>query len=145
MKGNIGSYAGMTVGFLGWLIGLTVVCLASGRTEILIKLLPAGFLISVGLALGAILTMELVLQRFGRGSMFRLTLWGVVWLDVGIIWLLINHWLAPLIASDPGLYETMRRLGATGWTSDIYPLGAMAVGVVLLACAVFRVGAASRA
>ena len=145
MKGNIGGYAGMTLGFLGWLIGLTVVCLASGRTGILIKLLPAGFLISVGLALGAILTMELVLQRFGRGGMSRLTLWGVVWMDVGIIWLLINHWLAPLIASDPGVDETVRRLGATGWTSDIYPLGAMAVGVVLLACAVFRVGAASRA
>lgn len=139
MKGKLAGYIGTTIGFLGWVIGLAVVCVLSGQTSLLARVVPIGVLISLGLALTVIVMMECVLRVFGRGGgFFQLTLWGVLCLDVGILWLLINHWLAPMIAAEPRLVETMQHLGGVYKTTDAFPLALLAAGVVLLAIAAGR-------
>ncbi|MCH8151144.1 MAG: hypothetical protein IH830_02080 [Planctomycetes bacterium] len=138
MKGKLAGYIGMTIGFLGWIIGLAVVCVLSGQTSLLARVVPTGVLISLGLALTAIVMMECALRVFRGGGFFQLTLWGVLGVDVGILWLLINHWLAPMIAAEPRLVETMQHLGGVYKTTDAFPLALLAVGVVLLAIATVR-------
>ena len=132
MKGNLGGYIGTTIGFLGWVIGLTVVCLATGHGGVLPKVLPLGVLVSLALGVSAILVMELVLRAHGRGRLFMLTLWGVLLSDVAILWLLINHWLAPLIEGEPGLAEALTRIGSFYKTGDALPAAMLAAGTAIL-------------
>ncbi len=132
MKGNLGGYIGTTIGFLGWVIGLTVVCLATGHGGVLPKVLPVGVLVSLALGVTAILVMELVLRAHGRGRLFMLTLGGVLLSDVAILWLLINHWLAPIIEGEPGLAEALTRIGSFYKTSDALPAAMLAAGTALL-------------
>ena len=118
---------------------LVLVCVFGGQTALLAKVVPIGVLISLGLALTAIVVMECVLRAFGRaGGFFQLTMWGILCVDVGILWLLINHWLAPMIAAEPRLVETMQNLGGVYKTTDAFPLALLAAGVVLLAIATGR-------
>ncbi len=132
MKGNLGGYIGTTIGFLGWVIGVTVVCLATGHGGVLPKVLPVGMLVSLALGVTAILVMELVLRAHGRGRLFMLTLLGVLLSDVAILWLLINHWLAPIIEGEPGLAEALTRIGSFYKTSDALPAAMLAAGTALL-------------
>ena len=132
MKGNLGGYIGTTIGFLGWVIGFTVVCLATGHGGVLPKVLPVGVLVSLALGVTAILVMELVLRAHGRGRLFMLTLWGVLLSDAAILWLLINHWLAPIIEGEPGLAEALTRIGSFYKTSDALPAAMLAAGTALL-------------
>lgn len=136
MKGSLAGYIGTTIGFLGWVIGLVLVCVFGGQTAFLAKVVPIGVLISLGLALTAIVVMECALRAFGRaGGFFQLTMWGILCVDVGILWLLINHWLAPMIAAQPRLVETIQHLGGVYKTTDAFPLAILAAGVALLAIA----------
>ena len=132
MKGNLGGYIGTVIGFLGWVIGFAVVCLATGHANVLPRVLPVGVLVSLALGGTVILVMELVLRAHGRGRLFMLTLWGVLLSDAAILWLLINHWLAPIIEGEPGLAEALTRIGSFYKTSDALPAAMLAVGTALL-------------
>ena len=103
------------------------------------KVLPVGVLLSLALGITAILVMELVLRAHGRGRLFMLTLWGVLLSDVAILWLLINHWLAPIIEAEPGLAEILMRIGRLYKTGDTLPVSMRAAGTALLLIAVVRV------
>ena len=138
-KVNLGGYIGIAIGFLGWVIGFAVVCLATGHANVLPRVLPVGVLVSLALGATAILVMELVLRAHGRGRFALLTLWGVLLSDAAILWLLINHWLAPIIEAEPGLAEALTRIGSFYKTGDALPVAMLAAGTALLLIAAVRV------
>ncbi len=63
--------------------------------------------------------MECVVRLFGRGRIFTLSLWGLILFMLGVMILLMNHWLAPLVEKTPGFVDLLSRLGAVYKTSDI--------------------------
>lgn len=137
MSGRTAARLGIIVGFLGWMIGWAIVCLAAGRPGMLVTTLPVGASASLGLALFTILLQESVERAFGRGPWTTLALLGALAIDVGLLWLLANHWLAPVIAADAGLGEFMDRLHGVYRTSDMFPVGLLTAGCALLAAAFF--------
>ncbi len=139
MKGNLGGYIGTAIGFLGWVIGFAVVCMATGHANVLPRVMPVAVLVSLALGATAILVMELGLRAHGRGRFALLTLGGVLLSDVAILWLLINHWLAPIIEAEPGLAETLMRIGSLYKTGDAPPVAMLAAGTALLLIAAVRV------
>jgi hypothetical protein len=138
MKGRLGGYVGGTIGCLGWMIGFTVVCLASDNMEVWSRFAFTGFIVSLAMAGILILTLELALRTFGRGGMFQLTLWGELTFFMGVLALLLNHWVAPILESSPRMMEALNRLGGYHRTSDLLPTALLAASAVLMAVVVVR-------
>ena len=107
------------------------------RGAVLAATLPVGVAASLGLALFTILLQESVERAYGRGPTTTLALLGALAVDIGLLWLLANHWLAPSIATDAGLQEAVRRLLGVYRTSDVFPGVLLACGCLVLAAAVF--------
>ena len=137
MSGRGAARLGIIVGFLGWMIGWVIVCLSAGRGAVLAATLPVGVAASLGLALFTILLQESVERAYGRGPTTTLALLGALAVDIGLLWLLANHWLAPSIAADAGLQEVADRLNGVFRTSDVFPGVLLACGCLVLAAAVF--------
>jgi hypothetical protein len=133
-----GAYVGAVVGCLGWLIGLAAVCLATGETDVLGRVLLPGVAVSLGIAGVFLVTGELAARSFGPGRERRLLLWGVMVFLVGVLVLLMNHWIAPLIDASPGLRDAMARLGGIYRVADAWPAALMAVGVAILGLVLVR-------
>lgn len=138
MKARIGGYLGAIIGCLGWMIGFTVVCLVSGNADVWSRFAFTGFAVSLAMAGVFIVTAELTLRTFGRGGMFQLILWGELTFFMGVLVLLLNHWIAPVLESSPKMMETVKNLGAVYRTGDFLPAALLAASVVLLAVAVAR-------
>jgi hypothetical protein len=138
MKGRLGGYLGATVGCLGWMIGLTAVCLASGNVEVWSRFAFMGFAVSLSMAGILIVTLELALRTFGRGGMFQLILWGELTLFMGVLVLLLNHWIAPVLESSTRMMETLRQLGGYHRTGDLLPTASLAASAILLGIAAYR-------
>lgn len=131
------AYLGTTIGILGWLIGFSIVCLAAGSTETLLKVLPPGLTISLIAAGIIIVVMESVIHRFGYGHyMLQLTLWALLLSFMGLLMFVLNHWLAPLIEADSGLTAMLARTGSVYRVGDTVPTLLMTAGVCLLAVVV---------
>ena len=80
-----------------------------------------GLPISVAMSARGILALECVVRLFGRGRIFVVSLWGLILFVLGVLILLVNHWLAPVIETEPGLIDLLSRLGAVYKTSDVVP------------------------
>ena len=132
MEMGLGRCVGTAIGFLGWLIGLAVVCVATGETAVLGQVALPGLAVSLGAAGLVIVTLESARGILGRGGAFRLLLWGELLFFVGLLILLLNHWIAPLIDGAPGLRRAMERLGSVYRTGDGAPAALMAAGTILL-------------
>lgn len=52
--------------------------------------------------------------------------------------LLLNHWIAPMIESSPGMLETVKRLGGVYKTGDLPPKVLLAASVILLGIVAVR-------
>lgn len=138
MKERLGGYFGATIGCLGWMIGFTLVCLTSGNVDVWSRFAFTGFAISLAMAGIFILTMELTFRTFGRGGLFQLALWGELTFFMGVLTLLLNHWIAPIIASSPGMMATVQRLGGVHKTGDLLPAALLAASVILLGIVAVR-------
>lgn len=136
MRTRISGYVGATIGCLGWMIGLTVLCLASDNMEVWSRFAFTGFAASLAMAGILILTLELALRTFGRGGMFQLILWGELTFFIGVLALFLNYWIAPVLESSPRMMETMQWIGGCHRTSDLLPAASLAISVILMTCVV---------
>ena len=127
---------GMTIGIHGWLVGTVIFCLAGGHYAVVGEILAIGLPVSVAMSALAILLMESVQHRVGRGRTLAFSLWGLILFVVGVLILLLNHWLAPLIDQTPGLAEQLTRLGAVYMTHDVVPALCLIASAVLLSLCV---------
>ena len=138
--GKLGGYLGAIFGICGWLIGLTAVCLFTGHTAALRPIFLPGLAVSLSMGFTLVIALECVLRLYGRGHyMFSTTLWGLLLFDVGLLMLLLNHWIAPMIDASPGLAEDLRRIRSTYRTGDTLPLAGLCAGAALLACVALKV------
>ena len=139
MKARIGGYLGSTVGILGWIIGFTIFCLATGHTGALREALVPGLLGSLAIAAVFILVLEATIRLYGAAHpMFHLNLWGLLLSGMGGLTFVVNHWLAPIIDRHPELAEQLQRAGSVYRVSDTLPIALLAAGVVLLAISVTK-------
>ena len=123
----------MTVGYLGWLIAFGAVCYVYGMTDVLAKIFPIAFLLTLGLAMNTCLMGELVQGRFGTGGyQFFMALWGMLLFSGGIILLFINHRLAPLLEGNKQFMDELSATGVKMRSGDSMPGFLMLVGVILL-------------
>jgi hypothetical protein len=137
---GVGACVGTAVGFLGWLIGLAAVCIGTGELAILEQVALPGLALSLGAAGLVIVTLGLAPGAIGRGRVFRLLLWGEILFFVGLLILLVNHWIAPLVDAAPDLKRAIERLGSVYRTGDALPTALMAAGTALFALVLRRVG-----
>jgi hypothetical protein len=128
---GFGAAFGIAVGFLGWLIGLAAVCAASGEIAVLKQVALPGIAVSLGAAGIVIVTADLA-----RGV--RPLLWGEILFFVGLLILLVNHWIAPIVDRAPDLKAAIGRLGGVYRTGDGLPTALMALGTVLVGLALGR-------
>ena len=143
---RFGGYLGLTIGLLGWVIGFAIFCAVAGTTQLLVSVALPGTLISLGLATLAIMVLEGTLRVFGpRSPMLQVALWGLLAFLMGLLWFIVNHWVARVIEQHPQLVQRLQQQGSVYQTSDTVPLILLAVGVVLLAVAVFQILRADKA
>lgn len=132
---SVGASVGTAVGFLGWLIGLAAMCLRTGEFGVLKQIALPGLAVSLGAALVVVVTLEVAAGAFGRGgTLFRRLLWGEILFFVGLLLLLVNHWVAPLVDAAPDL----RRAIGVYRTGDLPPAALMASGAAILGLALAR-------
>ncbi|MCD6282147.1 hypothetical protein J7J84_00875 [bacterium] len=149
MWAKIGGYGGATVGMLGWLIGLLIVAAKADAPQIAWQVAPAGVLLTLALAALLVITLESVIERFGAASLwFQVALWGLVTTCMGLLMLLLNHWVAPLIDRTPGLQRLLAEPGSlyqsTYRTADAVPVALLAAGFVLLGAVAWRMLASAK-
>jgi len=125
---HAGAAIGVWIGFHGWLIGVAIVAGAQGALDFLLEAMVIGIPLSSALAL---VTLRLVGGAASRRAFGR-RLAGSIFLGVGVLLLLINHWLAPRIAGDEALRRTMEKLGGTYVTSDVVPAAFLVAALLLL-------------
>lgn len=109
---------GTSVGIFGWLIALFVVCALSGSWALWWRFGPAALCISAAVAGAVLATVELLIRHYGYTPKLQLWLWAEILLFMGLLLLMINHWLLPQIRADPDLFATMKALGAVTTTGD---------------------------
>lgn len=137
-KARLGGYIGCTIGLLGWVLGFAFVCLVSGHADILGEVFVPGLLISLSMAATVIIILESVIRSYGaRGPVFFMALWGMLLVDMGVLILLINHWLAPIIDEYPDLVSLLQRRGSVYRVPDLVPILLMTVGLIPLAVTAF--------
>jgi hypothetical protein len=122
------------------MIGFTVVCLSSGNGDVWSRFAFTGFAVSLAMAAVFIVTLELAFRAYGPGTLIQLILWGELTLFAGVLILLLNHWIAPIVESSPRMMETLGSLGGTYKTGDVLPATLLAASVVLLGIVVVRLG-----
>jgi len=137
--GRLGARVGALVGFLGWLIGLAAVCVGTGETWVLKEVAFPGLAVSLGAAAIVIVTVEIARRALPPGEV-RLLLLGEILFFVGLLILLTNHWIAPLIDRAPDLRAAIARLGGVYRTGDLLPAALMAAGACLVAIVLGRLG-----
>jgi hypothetical protein len=132
---SVGARVGIAVGFCGWLIGLAAVAWATGESGILGQVAGPGLALSLGAAACVLATLEVATRAALRGRVFRLLMWGEILFFVGLLLLIVSHWVAPLIDAAPRLRDAVVRLGSVYRTPDLLSAALMAAGTVLLGLA----------
>jgi len=136
---RFGGYLGATIGILGWLIGFTLFCLLTGNTAALGEFFYLGFVISLSMAATFILVLECLIRLYGaHHRLFYLTVYGLTLFFCGLLILLLNHWIAPIIERYPEMVADIHRSGSFYRVSDVYPFLSLSAGLVLLSLATLQ-------
>jgi len=135
------SYAGALIGYVAWTFALALVCILADRAEWILELCLPALLISLGLALGTILTLGFIDRFYPKDQgFFQLCLWARLTSDIGILFLLNTEWLLPILREDAELVEIMSSsLSATIHFPSWVGMICLAVGCVLSVMAARRV------
>lgn len=137
--GVLGGYLGTIIGALGWVIGFAVVCLTTGNAATLARFIAPAAAVSLGLAFLIILCSEMAIKKYGAGPMFFLSLYGGLAWAMGLLLLLINHWIAPIINESPRMMRTMHNMNAVYQTDDLWAVILLVAGTVMLGIFTFIV------
>jgi hypothetical protein len=127
----LASYAGAVLGIHGWLVGTLVLCLANGEVALVGELLLVGLPISLALSALLVGARECWRPVLGRRQLLAAT-WGLLLLAVGVLLVVVNHWLAPRLEASPRLMQSLRDLGGVYRTGDFVPAACLAVSTLLL-------------
>ena len=138
MVTRYGPMLGAIIGALGWLIGFTVLCVVTGNLGFLAKIFYPGLVISLGMGLTFIVVLQLLPQPPGVSGISMTTMWGTLSFGVGVMWFLLNHWVAPLIDADPKMITALNAVGGYYKTGDLMPYAFLTTGVILLGVVAVR-------
>jgi hypothetical protein len=127
-----GGYLGIVLGSLGWLIGFAAVCLATGNGAVLASIAAPAAAVSLGAAFLVVICCDYAIKSRGPGGLFQLALYGSLSWAMGLLILLINHWIAPAIESSPAMAKTLREMNAVYRTDDLWPALLLSAGAILL-------------
>ncbi|HOY63504.1 MAG TPA: hypothetical protein PLK80_12670 [bacterium] len=131
-RAALGGYVGIVVGSMGWLIGFAVVCLTSGNGAALARFAAPATAVSLGVAFLVIICCDYAVKLRGYGGMFQLALYGGMAWGMGLLLLLINYWIAPLIDSSPAMAKTMRDMNAVYRVDDLWAILMLSAGAIML-------------
>ncbi|MEO1130308.1 MAG: hypothetical protein AAFX05_11475 [Planctomycetota bacterium] len=132
-SGRVWAYVGTGIGAFGWIIGAAGFAAVHGAWQVLGRMLPVGLSLSAGLT-AMLFTLMLHGERaFGRGSRtWFLLLWGGILLFIGVGTLAMNHWLSPLMLSDPTLAAALSKTSAVHRVPDVAPIACLLASAMLL-------------
>ncbi len=113
MRRSFGHYVGGIVGMLGWVFGLTVVCLATGNAGVLVELLPVSLAVSLAMGFGFVVTLEAIRTAYPDDQrLFQLALWGILGMDIGVLLLVCKVWILPVLVERAAERDALEALGA---------------------------------
>jgi hypothetical protein len=138
-RGEIFGYGGAVFGVCGWVFGMVVVCLISGAYDVLGRVLLIGLPVSLGIGLTIVVGHAAIGRACGRTSGEAiLGLWGLIATAMGVLVLLLTHWLAPMILAHEKLREMMPP-GTIYKVGDWLPAVLLAAGSIMLLVVLRRV------
>lgn len=129
-----GARIGIVVGCCSWSLALTVLCVATGRFDALLPVAAPALLASVGVSLLLLLVVELsarVLMRCESEVDARtrtgITM-GACWIACGLLALVAEALVVPLLAADPALADSARASGGVMSLPRWIPMALLAIG-----------------
>ncbi len=142
MTANGGTLRGMRIGVLigctAWILLLSAICAATGRAQYLLPVCLPLLLASLGLGLLVLAIVE-PMARAAPGPRppgFQSLVLGATWISVGMLALLVETMVAPMLAADRTLAEVVRGSGGVlalpRWLASAFlagGCGAVAVGL----------------
>ena len=130
---KIAVYLGVTLGLLGWVIGVVGVSLSTSTPGLMNAVLWPGLGISLGLAAVLVIVLEAIIARYGPGHpMFFGALWGLLLFYMGLLLLLISNWVAPIIDRYPEVVRVLEASGSVYRVSDAVSTTVMLIGAGIL-------------
>ena len=110
---RLGARFGVLVGCSAWIVVLGVICAATGRSEHLLPVILPLLLASLGLGLLVLVAMEplLLLPPEVQERCRVLIVLGGVWAVCGILLLLAEGFVVPVLEGDQDLAATVRATG----------------------------------
>lgn len=130
-----GAIWGTLIGCCAWTLPLGGLCLVHGRVDALLDVVLPMLLASLGL--GGLLVAVSVLARHDRQLLFVL-LFGGLGVALGILLLLCEAFVGPLLEEDPRIAASVRTSGGVLAVPRAIPLVLLAAGAVTLAVGVRR-------
>jgi hypothetical protein len=127
------AFVGVGIGVFGWMIGAVGFAAAHGAWQVVGQILPVGLTLSAALTALLIALMLLGERLLGRGSpAWFMLFWGGLLLVIGIGTLASNHWLSPLMLTDPKLAGALSNWPITHRVSDVVPIACLLMSAILL-------------
>ena len=132
-RGLRGATIGTLIGCSAWVVALAVVCLANGRTDALVPVVLPMLLASLGLGMLVMASLQLVrslpvtVQAAARGTLF----FGGLCVVLGVLLLLVEGFVTPLLSADPSLTHNVRAVGGLLTLPRAVPIALLIAGVAL--------------
>lgn len=137
-----GSHTGMRIGVLAgstsWIVILGLVCLCTGRFAVLLPIVLPLLLASLGIGLLVVLLAELAAAEPRWQSLRGPLVLGAACTSTGLLLLLIDAWVSPMLEGDPGLAGFTRMTGGVARLPRWLAAAALALGCTALLVALRR-------
>lgn len=140
----LGARVGTTIGMCGWVIGLAIMCFATGEFGLLLRLCLPGLALSLALAAVTLGVLDHHWRRFGPNSKpATRALLGMLFLDLAVLGLALRVWVMPELLASERLRAVMRATMSAASIPWIVIAASALVGIVLLATAQRRANRAT--
>jgi hypothetical protein len=140
---RLGMRIGALVGFTSWIVVLGAICACTGRGDVLLPIVLPLLLASLGLGLLVLVIVELAAAD-PRLQPLRATLvLGATWIAVGVLLLLGDAFVGPLLEQDAALARITQLTGGVARLPRWGAVLALTFGCVSLGVSLRRRGAAA--
>jgi len=131
--------SGILIGYQGWVIGLGLALLGAGEFSLLLEFLLPSCLVSLALALSAVLTLEFMTGARPEDQILRKqVLWGLLCAHMAVMLLIISEWVMPEVLKSEGFRDVMHKTYSLTTVPVWVPVVLLAVGCLLFAKALRR-------